>query len=178
MGYLDTDLKAGIQWNKVPFPLLIHPAANQSYIIMDNCFALISNLEFLNDRYAQAMLAWNLCGKVFNRIPLLHKLQWREYLGINLLWGSLSEKNNPASSNYTDTDLFYFPGHFRNDDNGGTYYENNTVVMNKRVPYIELRLGICNVFKLLHIEYVRRITYLHNPGTNKSGIRFLFRMMF
>jgi hypothetical protein len=177
-GYLDTDLKAGIQWNKVPFPLLIHPAANQSYIIMDNCFALISNLEFLNDRYAQAMLAWNLCGKVFNRIPLLHKLQWREYLGINLLWGSLSEKNNPASSNYTDTDLFYFPGHFRNDDNGGTYYENNTVVMNKRVPYIELRLGICNVFKLLHIEYVRRITYLHNPGTNKSGIRFLFRMMF
>ncbi|MBO4216102.1 MAG: carboxypeptidase-like regulatory domain-containing protein, partial [Bacteroidaceae bacterium] len=49
-GKIDTDIKAGAQWNKVPFPLLIHPAANASYIIEDNTFYLISNLEFLNDR--------------------------------------------------------------------------------------------------------------------------------
>jgi len=177
-GYLDTDLKAGIQWDKVPFPLLIHPAANQSFIIMDNTFSLISNLEFLNDRYAQAMIAWDLCGKIFNRVPLLKKMQWREYLGINVLWGALSDKNNPAVSNYTDPDLFYFPGRFRSDGNGGTYYENNTVIMDKHTPYMELRLGIHNVFKLFHIEYVRRLTYLKNPGTNKDGIRFMFRVMF
>lgn len=177
-GYISTDLKAGIQWNKVPFPLLIHPAANQSYIVEDFCFALISNLEFLNDRYAQAMIEWDLCGKILNRIPLLQKLQWRELVGINILWGTLSDKNNPAASNYTDSELFYFPGHFEKDADGNTYYENNTVVMDKKRPYMELRLGVHNIFKLFHIEYVKRLSYQNNPGVNKWGIRFMFRMQF
>jgi hypothetical protein len=43
-GKIDIDAKAGIQWNIVPFPLLIHPAANQSYILEDHTFSLISNL--------------------------------------------------------------------------------------------------------------------------------------
>ncbi len=173
-GYIDTDVRGGIQWNKVPFPLLIHPAANQSYIIMDNTFALISNLEFLNDRYAQAMVSWDLCGKIFNRVPLLRKLQWREYVGFNVLWGTLTDKNNPSASNYTDPALFYFPGHFKADGQ----YECNTVVMNKNKPYMELRLGVHNVLKIFHIEYVRRLTYLDNPGTHKQGVRFMFRVMF
>jgi len=177
-GYISTDLRAGIQWNKVPFPLLIHPAANQSYIVEDNCFELISNLEFLNDRYAQAMIEWDLCGKIFNRIPLLKKLQWREFVGLNLLWGTLSDKNNPATSNYTDGELFYFPGHYEKDEMGNPYYESNTVIMDKKQPYMELRLGVHNIFKLFHIEYVRRLSYQNNPGVNKWGIRFKFRMQF
>ncbi len=177
-GYISSDFRAGIQWNKVPFPLLIHPAANQSYIIEDYCFELISNLEFLNDRYFQTMIEWDMCGKIFNRIPLLKKLQWREFLGFNLLWGTLSDKNNPANSGFTDPELFYFPGHFETDELGNPYYENNTVVMDKKKPYMELRLGIHNIFKLFHIEYVRRLTYQNNPGVNKWGIRFNFRMQF
>ena len=177
-GYISTDIKGGIQWNKVPFPLLIHPAANQSYIVEDFTFSLISNLEFLNDRYLQGMIEWDLCGKIFNRIPLLKKLQWRELIGFNILWGTLSDKNNPAKSNYQDSELFYFPGHFKTDAGGNTFYENNTVVMDKTHPYMELRLGVHNIFKLFHIEYVRRLSYRHNPGVNKEGIRFMFRMQF
>ena len=177
-GYISTDLRAGIQWNKVPFPLLIHPAANQSYIVEDFCFGLISNLEFLNDRYAQAMIEWDLCGKIFNRIPLLKKLQWRELIGLNVLWGTLSDKNNPVKSNYMDSELFYFPGHYEIDELGNPFYESNTVVMDKKTPYMELRLGVHNIFKLFHIEYVRRLTYQNNPGINRWGIRFNFRMQF
>ena len=173
-GILSADLKAGIQWNKVPFPLLIHPPANESYIIMDYTFSLIANQEFLNDRYAQLMVEWDLCGKIFNRIPLLNKLHWREFIGVNVLWGTLSDKNNPATSLYTDSDLFYFPGHFLADGS----YETNTVVMDSHKPYIELRLGIHNIFKLLHVEYVRRLTYLDDPGTSKEGLRFMVRMFF
>lgn len=177
-GYISTDIKAGIQWNKVPFPLLIHPAANQSYICEDNTFSLISNLEFLNDRYAQAMIEWDMCGKILNRIPLLKKLQWREFIGFNILYGTLTDKNNPAASGYTDSDLFYFPGHFKTDSEGKQYYEQNTVIMDKNKPYMELRLGLHNIFKLFHIEYVRRLSYKNNPGVNKDGIRFMFRMQF
>lgn len=171
-GKMDTDIKAGIQWNTVPFPLLIHPAANQSYILEDYTFSLISNLEFLNDRYATMMWEWDLNGKIFNRIPLLKKLKWRELIGVNMLWGSLTDKNNPA---FTDNpNLFYFPGHFKADGS----YENNTQVMDSKTPYIELRLGIHNIFKLIHLEYVRRLTYLHNPNTNTWGIRGMVRMKF
>lgn len=45
-------VKGGAQWNKVPFPLLIMPAANLSYILQRETFNLINNMEFLNDRYA------------------------------------------------------------------------------------------------------------------------------
>lgn len=173
-GKIDVDAKAGIQWNKVPFPLLIHPAANQSYILEDYTFSLISNLEFLNDRYASLMVSWDLNGKIFNRIPLLKKLKWREFIGVNVLWGTLTDKNNPAASGYNDSDLFYFPGHFLAD---GTY-ECNTQIMDKKTPYAELRLGVHNIFKILHVEYVKRLTYLDNPGTNNWGVRFMVRMTF
>ncbi len=173
-GRIDTDTKAGAQWSKVPFPLLIHPAANQSYIYKDNTFNLIGNMEFLNDRYASLMVAWDMNGKLFNRIPLLKHLHWRELLGFNVLWGSLSDRNNPASSGYTDSDLFYFPGHFRAD---GTY-ELNTCVMDPKKPYVELRLGIHNIFKFLQVEYTRRLTYLDNPGVNTDGFRIALKMSF
>mgnify|MGYP007069902764 CR=1 FL=1 len=173
-GKFDINIKAGAQWNKVPFPLLIHPAANTSYIIEDNTFHLISNLEFLNDRYASMLTEWDLNGWLFNRIPLLKKLKWRECIGVNVLWGQLTDKNNPSTLNYSDPDLFYFPGHFRADGS----YEQNTIRMDERKPYIEWKVGIHNIFKLIEIDYVRRLTYLDDPNTNKWGIRFKVRMTF
>lgn len=173
-GKFDANLKAGVQWNKVPFPLLIHPAANTSYIIEDNTFYLISNLEFLNDRYASLLTEWDLNGWLFNRIPLLKKLKWRECIGVHVLWGQLSDKNYPATLDYTDTDLFYFPGHFLPD---GTY-EQNTVRMDERKPYVEWRVGIHNIFKLVEIDYVRRLNYQKDPNTNKWGVRLKVRMTF
>ena len=173
-GKFDANLKAGVQWNKVPFPLLIHPAANTSYIIEDNTFYLISNLELLNDRYASLLTEWDLNGWLFNRIPLLKKLKWRECIGVHVLWGQLSDKNYPATLDYTDTDLFYFPGHFLPD---GTY-EQNTVRMDERKPYVEWRVGIHNIFKLVEIDYVRRLNYQKDPNTNKWGVRLKVRMTF
>ena len=173
-GKIDLDLKAGVQWNKVPYPLLIHPAANTSYIIEDETFMLLSNFEFLNDRYTSLMAEWDLNGWLFNRIPLLKKLKWRENIGFNMLWGELTDKNNPATLNYSDTNLFYFPGHFLPDGS----YEQNTVRMDTHTPYMEWRVGIHNIFKLIEIDYVRRITYLNNPNTDKWGIRFKVRMSF
>ena len=62
-------------------------------------------MEFLNDRFLTAMVAWDLNGKLFNRIPLLKKLKWREYIGIKMLWGGLSDKNNPFLAQNADSPL-------------------------------------------------------------------------
>ena len=50
--------------------------------------------------------------------------------------------------------------------------------MDERTPYIEWRVGIHNIFKLVEIDYVRRVTYRHDPNTNRWGIRFKVRMTF
>ena len=174
-GNVDTYLKGGIQWNKVPFPLLIMPAANLSYIIQDNTFNLINNMEFLNDRYASLDVSWNMQGKLFNRIPLLKHLKWREFIGVKCLWGELTDKNNPfLKENENDPLLMKFPGHYRMDG----YYDYSSNVMNPRIPYVEVTAGIHNIFKLLHVEYVRRLNYNHLPTANEWGIRLMIRTVF
>ncbi len=164
-GKIDCFLKGGIQWNQVPYPLLIHPIANQSFIIEEEMFNLVNNMEFLNDRYASLMLSWDLNGKFFNRVPLIKHLKWREYIGVNVLWGGLSDKNNPYKAENVGSDrLMYFPE--------GCY------VMDTKKPYVELVVGIHNIFKLIHVEYVRRLTYLDLPTSEKWGIRYIFRLTF
>ena len=174
-GNIDTYLKGGVQWNKVPFPLLIMPAANLSYIIQDGTFNLINNMEFLNDRYASLDVSWNMQGKLFNRIPLLKKLKWREFIGVKCLWGELSDKNNPfLEENRNDDVLMMFPGHYR--ANG--VYEYSSAVLDPKKPYVEVCAGIHNIFKLLHVEYVRRLNYKNLPTANKWGIRLMIRTVF
>lgn len=106
-GKLDVTARAGAQWNTVPFPLLNLPMANLSYITQNNeSFNLIDNMEFLNDRYASLALSYDMNGKLFNRIPLIKRLKWRERFRIRGLWGTLTDKNNPYKSNNPDLFLF------------------------------------------------------------------------
>ena len=163
-GKIDCYLKGGIQWNQVPYPLLIMPETNLSYIIQDETFELIDNMEFLNDRFASLYISWDFNGKIFNRIPLLKKLKWREYIGFRCLWGGLSDKNNPFLEQNAQSDiLMMFP--------------EGCHVMDSKKPYYELSVGIHNIFKLIHVEYVRRLNY-HYDNTHKDGIRFMVRMTF
>ena len=163
-GKIDCYLKGGIQWNQVPYPLLIMPETNLSYIIQDETFELIDNMEFLNDRFASLYISWDFNGKIFNRIPLLKKLKWREYVGFRCLWGGLSDKNNPFLEQNANSDiLMLFP--------------EGCHVMDSKKPYYELSVGIHNIFQLIHVEYVRRLNY-HYENTHKDGVRFMVRMTF
>lgn len=173
-GKIDATVKGGVQWNRVPFPFLIMPAANMSYIMSENTFCLVRNMEFPSDRYASLMLSWDLNGKVFNRIPLLKRLKWREYIGVNTLWGMLTDKNNPMlERNASNSRLFYFPGQY--DDLGN--YEYASRVISPRKPYVEIIAGVHNIFKFFHVEYVRRLNYI-SPGTHRWGVRGCFRATF
>ena len=82
-GYIDTYLKGGAQWNKVPFPMLFTPQSNLSYFVQFDgwSFNMLRNMEFLNDRYAALLINWNFGGKILNRVPLLKKMKLREYIG-------------------------------------------------------------------------------------------------
>ena len=143
------------------------PEANQSFITQKNTFSLINNMEFLNDRFVSLMIDYDMGGKFFNRIPGLRRLKWREAFGFKMLYGKLSDKNNPYK-NTDDPSIFRFP-----ERNG----EPTSFVMGNK-PYMEFYVGIHNIFKLVHIDYVRRINYLGNPDVNKHGVRLMVMLLF
>lgn len=164
-GKVDFYVRGGIQWSQVPFPLLCMPEANMSYILQRNMFSLMDNMEFLNDRFISATVNWDINGKIFNRIPLLKKLKWREHIGLRMLWGGLSDKNNPMLAQNADNPLLMaFP--------------EGSHVMDPKRPYWELSVGIHNIFRFFHVEYVRRLNYNELSTAHKRGVRFAFHFTF
>ncbi len=166
-GRIDVNVRAGAQWNQVPFPLLIMPATNNSYIITDHMFCMMNNLEFLTDRFASLDVQWDMSGKLFNRIPLFKRLKWREVIGFKALYGDLTSKNDPALHPGSDF-LMEFPS------------RNGEPVSHRlgREPYMEFNVGIHNILKMFRIDYVHRLNYLHLPNTKRHGVRFCFQFDF
>ena len=174
-GSIEAYLKGGHQWNKVPFPMLFTPQSNLSYFVQFDSwsFNMLRNMEFLNDSYASLLINWSFDGKILNRIPLLKKMKLREYIGFKMLYGHLSDKNNPFVKT-EDSDLFVFPTR----DGRQTSF----VMGNK--PYMELSVGISNIFKVLTVQYVRRLSYNDMPDIyggdklKKNGVRFAVEFKF
>ena len=161
-GYLDLNVTGKIQWNKVPFSMLIQPPVNLSYFEQEATVSMMKDWEFLSDRQVFWSLAWDMNGKLLNRIPLIKKLKWREYVAVKGVWGQLTDRNNPTK-NLQDDVIFKFP--------------NNSYAFGK-TPYWEVAAGVHNIFKFFGIDYVRRINYLDHADVDKWGIRFGFLMSF
>ncbi|EJW97294.1 hypothetical protein EVA_14613 [gut metagenome] len=160
-GYIDLIAKAGKVWTKVPYPLLILPNANLTYTIQPESYTNMNALEFINDEYASWDITYYMNGNLLNRLPLVKKLKWREVFCFRGLWGHLSDKNNPAVGH--DSGLYRFPA--------------CTYTMG-RTPYMEASVGIENIFKFLRVDYVWRMSYLHHPGIQKSGVRMTMVLSF
>ena len=164
-GRIDLYTRGGVQWSQVPFPLLCMPAANMSYFSQKQSFNLLTSMEFLNDRFVSVDMNWDMQGKIFNRIPLIKKLRWREYIGAKMLWGALSDKNNPYLERNADSPiLMYFP--------------EESYLMNPKIPYWEISLGIRSIFRFFQIEYVRRMNYNDHSHGHKNSVRLGFTLMF
>ena len=164
-GKFDIRMKGGAQWNRVPYPLLIMPPANLSYTIDEGNFSLMRNMEFLTDRFAVFEINWDMNGKIFNRIPLLQKLKWREKIGIMGMMGKLTDKNNPRHASNANSDfLFELPA--------------ETYLMHGAEPYMEFHFGIHNILKFFEVDYVRRLSYTGHHDVKKHGIRFSFEFSF
>ena len=160
-GYIESVAKAGRVWNDVPYPLLIVPNANLSYTLQKESFALMNPMEFVADNYMSWEAIYYMNGLIFNRLPLIKRLGWREVIDFKGFYGSLRPGNIP---DMTDSQgLYLFPR------------ENHPLT---DIPYMELSFGIENIFKILEVDYVRRLTYCDIPGTEKHGVRIRVHVQF
>lgn len=159
-GHIDALVAAGKVWDKVPFPLLIMPNTNQSITIQPQAFNMMRALEFVSDQYVSFYFTYYMKGWILNRIPGVKWLRLREVISFSGFYGGLTDKNNPALD---PTGLYRFP--------------EGTSPMG-RTPYLEASVGLENIFKILRIDYYRRLTYLDQPNIKKGGIRIALRFSF
>ncbi len=150
LGSMDIRLSGGKVWNRVPFPLLFIPTGNQSYIFHADDYNCMNFYEFVTDQYAA--IHTNI---LFNWSPLKwfqKKNKTMVSLGARAIYGPMSDTNDPA----LHPELFVF--------NQGVRPLGST-------PYVEINIGLANLFKILRVEYARRLTYLsydNADGEKKS----------
>lgn len=155
-GYADLLFRGVKVWNKgVPYTLLDVPSVSPSYFVDNDAFNLMDPVEFINDQSLFWNITYYMNGLLFNRIPVIRKLQLREVFTFKGIWGSLRDENNPNGSG-DRTGLFAFPG--------------KTYVMEGK-PYMEVGVGIENILKVLRVDYVWRLTYRDHEEVSKGGIR-------
>jgi hypothetical protein len=157
-------LEGGYIFGRVPYPLLTVHRANQTYAYQLASYNLMNFLEFVSDRYVSLNIDHHFNGFIFNRLPLIKKLDLREVVTAKILYGGVRNENDPSKN----PDLYKFP-----TDNGVP----TTFAMDKE-PYVEGSVGISNIFKLLRVDVVKRFTYLDHPDIATWGIRGRVRFEF
>jgi hypothetical protein len=157
-GYADVVAEGGNIFGQVPYPLLTIHRANQTYAYQLNSFNMMNFMEFVSDHYASVSTDYYFNGFIFNKLPLIKNLKLREVAGFKMVYGGVRRENDPAYNKET----FLFP----TDEKGQT-----TTFSLAGKPYMEASVGIGNIFKLLRVDLIKRLTYLDNPDVPKWGIR-------
>jgi len=165
VGYFDVMLRAGKIWGQAPYPLLIIPNANLSYTYRKETFETMTPMEFVMDQHLTWDVVYYMNGLIFNRTPLLKKLKLREVLYCRGTWGSLSDKNNPAID--TSGKIFFYP----TDRSKAT----GTVMTE---PFVEIGAGVENIFKLMSINWFKRMTYKNSPDVDQWGLRIAVHLQY
>ncbi|MFK7981333.1 MAG: DUF5686 family protein [Saprospiraceae bacterium] len=172
LGFTNVDFEIGKIYGKnLPYTILHIPRANQSYLYQIRSFNMMNFLEFASDEYVKINFRHYFNGFFFNRIPLFKKLKLREVMTLKMIYGGLSDSNDPNKN----PGLIQFTNQVGEngepilDENGNLLKE--TFTLNDK-PYIEGSVGILNIFKVLRVDAVKRFTYLDKPNVpNMFGIK-------
>ncbi|WP_115170998.1 hypothetical protein [Sphingobacterium spiritivorum] len=154
-GFADVVFESGIQFGKVPYPLMIIHRANQTYSYQLNSYNLMNSMEFMSDKYSSLLLQHSFNGFFLNKVPILKKLDLREIASLKVLYGAVDARNRYSKS---------FDEPLKNPHEPQLFSLNHG-------PYLEGSVGLSNIFKILRVDVVHRFTYLDNPGVSRWGIR-------
>ena len=134
-GKLYYNVFAGKYFGTLPYPLLeIHPG-NEYLYYNKFSFEMMNTYEFISDKYVGFNIEHNIGGGIFNRVPLLRKLKFRQFWTAKGVIGDLSDANEKL-----------------NLEKG---YPFRTL---KGDPYLELGTGISNILEIFRIDFVWRVT--------------------
>jgi hypothetical protein len=147
-GTFNYNFKAGQIFGTVPYILMNTSHGNPNFIYSKYAFNNMNPYEFAGDRYASAQFKYSMGGLLFDKIPLLRKLNWRERFLANFYWSDMSTANIAYNKEI----------------------KSPAIVTGKK-PYGEVGAGIENIFNLFSVDAVWRLSHLDNPN-NLAPTRF------
>jgi hypothetical protein len=145
IGWSKYILEAGKIWGKLPYPLLKLLPGNETFLFEEYAFNLMYYYEFISDEYVALSYTHHFDGLLLNRIPLMRKLKWRTVIHGKGAMARLSETNK----NYSQ-----FP----------------PITRDLKNPYIEAGVGIENIFKLIRIDAIWRLTNRQSRPSDNFAI--------
>lgn len=137
-------IEAGKILGTVPFPLLKLHEGREGIAYDMISFNMMDYYEFASDQYVSFFAEHHFNGLLFNKIPLIRKLKFREVVFAKGAWGSLKDSNR---------EVIQFSG----------------TLSDISEPYFEAGVGIENILTFFSINYFRRITHIGDPNVRKNG---------
>jgi hypothetical protein len=152
-GRLEWYGNAGRYWGTAPFPFLEVVPASGTILLTPDAFNLLNFYELVADKWARAGIEWHAEGLVFNHLPVLRRLGWREVVGVQGVIGSWDDRHESLLElPETTTGL------------QGTYWEVNA--------------GIENILQFMRVDVVRRMDGALEPALGTWGWRIGFSAEF
>lgn len=146
LGYIRYGASVGYINGSAAYPFLKVHEGNQSYFLYKTTFNMLNFFEFVSDKYADAYIENHWGGLFLDYIPGIKKLKWRFVSSARATWGMIDSRHEKEMI------LPPFTKQFGN------------------TPYIEVSLGLENIFKLLRFDVFYRVTH-QIPGVSPFGFR-------
>ncbi len=146
LGRSNLIVEVGKIYGAIPLGLMGIIPGNQSFSNIQNAFSNLNYYDFVADQYVSVKWDHNFQGRLFSRIPIIRKLNWREIIGVKGVYGTVSEANRTINAS-------------------GLIYKA------PETPYWEYSAGIGNIFKFIRIDCSWRGNYRNLPGSNNFAVK-------
>lgn len=145
-GRIKYGVYGGYIFGSAAYPFLKVHEGSQTYWFQSNSFNRMNFFEFISDKYVGAFAEHHFGGLILDRVPVVKSFKWRLVASGRSVYGTISDKNIAEMILPVSTKSF------------------------GNIPYTEASLGIENIFKMLRIDVVWRLSHL-NENTAPLGIR-------
>lgn len=161
LGQGDYIITAGKVFSPLPYPLLFVQRGNESLVSGRSTYNLMNFFEFVTDQYVAVNYEHHFEGLFTNRAPLVKKWKLRLFAAGKAVWGSVTKQN-----------LALLP---KTDANGRPVSGFGEI---NREPYVEVGYGVENIFRILRVDFIHRLTHLQNPNARPFGVKLQVQLTF
>ncbi len=145
-GRLVYNFYGGYIFGSAAYPYLKVHEGSQTFLLQSAAYNNMRFFEFVSDQYVGAHLEHHWNGLLLDRVPLVRNLKWRLVTNYRMVYGTISDRH---------TKEMIIPQNIKSFGN---------------IPYMETGVGVENIFKILRLDAIWRLTHLE-PNQSPFTIR-------
>ncbi len=145
-GRLVYNFYGGYIFGSAAYPFLKVHEGSQTFLLQSAAYNNMRFFEFVSDQYVGAHLEHHWNGLLLDRVPLVRNLKWRLVTNYRMVYGTISDRH---------TKEMIIPQNIKSFGN---------------IPYMETGVGVENIFKILRLDAIWRLTHLE-PNQSPFTIR-------